>query len=416
MSLRVFHTADWHLGQTFHAFDRDYEHGHFLAWLLETLAERKPDALLVAGDIFDTINPSAAAQKRYFGFLAEARRRLPELQIVITAGNHDAGSRLEASSPVVKVVGASVVGTVPRNDSGAIDAERFIVPLRNAAGAVEALVLAVPFLRPADVPVVEGAKDPYVDGIRELYRQAAATAESWRDREHPDAALIALGHLHLGGAEESRDSERRLVIGGVEVLGPDIFPASLVYVALGHLHKPQGFEQGRIVYSGSPLPLSFSERAYEHRVLELTFDGCRLQSTMVLRVPRAVELLRVPESGAALAEDLPALLNALPLDATKPCEEHPFLEIHVAEDRPNPGLRQLVERALVGKAVRLALIKRVSNVAKPTALSSAAPTSVADLTALQPDEILRAHHRERFGTELDDVVLQALREIVVSTP
>jgi exonuclease SbcD len=91
VSLRVFHTADWHLGQTFHAFDRDYEHGRFLEWLLQALAERKPDALLIAGDIFDTINPSAAAQKRYFGFLAEARRRLPALQIVVTAGNHDAG-------------------------------------------------------------------------------------------------------------------------------------------------------------------------------------------------------------------------------------------------------------------------------------------------------------------------------------
>ena len=91
--LTVFHTADWHLGQTFHGFDRDYEHQQFLDWLLAELRIRKPNALIVAGDVFDTINPSAAAQRRFYTFLADTHAALPELQIVLTAGNHDAGAR-----------------------------------------------------------------------------------------------------------------------------------------------------------------------------------------------------------------------------------------------------------------------------------------------------------------------------------
>jgi exonuclease SbcD len=70
--LRILHTADWHLGQSFHGYDRDYEHARFLEWLLQTMAERRPDALLIAGDIFDSVNPPATAQRRVYDFLAQA--------------------------------------------------------------------------------------------------------------------------------------------------------------------------------------------------------------------------------------------------------------------------------------------------------------------------------------------------------
>ena len=99
--LTVFHTADWHLGQSFCGFDRDFEHAAFLDWLLHELQSHQPDALLVAGDVFDSINPSALSQKRYFDFLASAHELLPALQIVITAGNHDAGARLARGLPGV---------------------------------------------------------------------------------------------------------------------------------------------------------------------------------------------------------------------------------------------------------------------------------------------------------------------------
>jgi exonuclease SbcD len=413
MSLRVLHTADWHLGQTFHSFDRDHEHARFLEWLLDRLEERRPDALLIAGDVFDTINPSATAQRRYFCFLAEARRRMPALQIVITAGNHDAAARLEAPAPLMEALGIAVVGTVARAADGAIALDRFVIPLRNAAGTVEALALAVPFLRPADVPVVADARDAYLDGIRELYRQIVSHAEETRSHAHPGAALIALGHLHLSGGEESRDSERRVVIGGSEALAPDIFPASLAYVALGHLHKPQHFDNGRICYSGSPIPLSFSERDYEHRVLELTFEAGRLVNSKTLPIPRFAGLVRIPDHDAAAVERLPELIAALSLDATRPAEEHPFVEVHILEERPNPELRRTVEQALEGKPLRLALIKRVLE-GSERADTLPGLAAAADLNSLQPEDLVADHHREKYGTDPDPAMLQALREIVAS--
>lgn len=416
MALRVFHTADWHLGQSFHGFDRDHEHGCFLAWLLDRLEERRPDALLIAGDVFDTVNPSATAQRRYYAFLAEARRRVPALQIVITAGNHDAAARLEAPAALLDAFGISVVGTVTRAADGTIPPDRFIVPLQGADGEVEALALAIPFLRPADVPLVAAAADPYIDGIGELYRAVVACAEARRAAHHPDAALLALGHLHLARAEESRDSERRVVIGGAEALSAGIFPASLAYVALGHLHKPQGFEDGRICYSGSPVPLSFSERDYAHRVVELGFEQGRLVSMESLRVPRSVPFLRVPEAGAASTDALPTLLAVVAAQPDRPVEEQPFLEVHVAEDRPGPELRRTIEKALEGRPVRLALIKR-----EPTASAAAAGegpmvVQAADLNSLQPEDLLVEHHREKYAADPEPAVLQAFREIVLATP
>ena len=254
--LTVFHTADWHLGQSFFGFDRDFEHAAFLEWLLQELQSQQPDAMLLAGDVFDTINPSAQSLRRYYDFLARAHALLPELQIVITAGNHDAGARLEAPSELLHSLNVSIVGTVSRDEQGTIDLRKFLVPLKNHAGNIEAIVLAVPFLRPSDVPLLTEAADPYLDGIRELYRQVTNAALQFKSEHCSNAAIIAMGHCHLTGGQESLDSERRLVIGGAEALNAETFAPEISYVALGHLHKPQHFCDGSIRYCGSPIPLS----------------------------------------------------------------------------------------------------------------------------------------------------------------
>ena len=299
----VFHTADWHLGQSLCGFDRDYEHRCFLDWLLAEISSQRPDALIVAGDVFDTINPSAVAQKRFYNFLADAHAALPGLQIVLTAGNHDAGARLEAPAGVLDSLNTSVVGTVGQDAEGNIDLAKFLVPLTDHAGRVQAIAMAVPFLRPSDVPLVNNAADPYLDGIRELYRRTTTAAVALRAELNPEAALIALGHCHLHGGEESRDSERRLVIGGAEAIGPDIFDPEIAYVALGHLHRAQQFDNGRIRYSGSPIPLSFAEAGYRHQLLRLTFEKTQLTSTEEILIPRVAMMLRIPASGAAVIDD-----------------------------------------------------------------------------------------------------------------
>ena len=93
--MRLIHTSDWHLGQTLHGQDRDYEHAQFLAWLLDQLVAHRADALLIAGDVFDTVNPPLKAQERLYDFIVRAHEKLPQLDIVMIAGNHDSGGRIE---------------------------------------------------------------------------------------------------------------------------------------------------------------------------------------------------------------------------------------------------------------------------------------------------------------------------------
>ncbi len=269
--MRLLLTSDWHLGQSFHQFDRRAEHQAFLDWLLGVLEAEAVDALLIAGDVFDTSNPSAQAQAQLYRFLAEARRRLPRLGIVMTAGNHDSPGRLEAPAPLLSALDAHVLGQVGRQ--GDVDAAlgRLLVPLRDAAGREAAWCIAMPFLRPDDLPRVEGADDPYASGVAALYRRAFALADA---RRQPGQAIVALGHLHLAGGEVSEDSERRIVIGGAEALPAGIFDPRIAYVGLGHLHRAQriGGDPTRR-YCGSPLPMSFSEVGYRHQVVLVELAG-----------------------------------------------------------------------------------------------------------------------------------------------
>lgn len=410
----VFHTADWHLGQSFFGFDRDYEHARFLDWLLAELQRQQPQALLIAGDVFDSINPSAVAQKRYYNFLATAHAMLPDLQIVITAGNHDAGARLEAPSALLHALQIRVVGTVSYLENGEIDVQKFLVPLTDSNGVIRAIVLAIPFLRPADVPLLQDAADPYLDGIRELYRQVTAAALELKAQQAPQAALIAMGHCHLQGGDESRDSERRLVVGGAEAISLDIFSEEIAYVALGHLHKPQRFSDGRIRYSGSTIPLSFAEAAYRHAVLRLTLEHGQLVAVDELPIPRTAALLTVPQQGAATIDDVLPLLQSWTPETSQPPEQHPFLEVRVLETGPDPTRRRRIEEALQGKPLRLASIKVHHAVdSAELALQDAAEPAVADLQSISPEDVFQNLHVEKYGVPADPGLLQAFREILL---
>jgi len=411
--LTVFHTADWHLGQSFCGYDRDYEHCCFLDWLLEEMQSQKPDALIVAGDVFDTINPSAVAQKRLYNFLANAHAALPSLQIVLTAGNHDAGARLEAPAGLLDSLNISVVGTVSQDAAGNIGTAKLLVPLKDSAGVVQAIAIAVPFLRPSDVPLVENAADPYLDGVRELYRRATVAAAELRSKLNPDAALIALGHCHLQGGEESRDSERRLVIGGAEAIGPDTFDSQIAYVALGHLHRAQQFDSGRIRYSGSPIPLSFAEAGYKHQILKLTFEKTQLISAAEIAIPRAAMLLRIPAEAPALIDNVLLQIEAFNPDASLPPEQHPFVEVRVIEQGPDPLRRRRIEQAMDGKPLRLASIKVENAERDATNNQSTAMPLAVDLKSINPEDIFLDAWREKYKNDPDVRVVEAFREILL---
>ena len=149
--IRILHTADWHLGQTFFGYDRAGEHEVFLNWLAGEIREREIDALIIAGDVFDVSNPSAASQSLYYHFIYRVTAENPTLQIVIVAGNHDSAARLEAPLPLLQAMRTEVRGVVRKSDDGEIDYDHLTVELKNRDGEVELLCMAVPFLRQGDI-------------------------------------------------------------------------------------------------------------------------------------------------------------------------------------------------------------------------------------------------------------------------
>lgn len=229
MSLKIIHTADWHLGQTFFGYDREEEHDAFLNWLVDTLAAQQTDVLLIAGDVFDVANPSAAAQRRFFHFLKEVNRRNPHLQIVVIAGNHDSAARLESPVPLLEELNTSIVGIIRRTETGEIDFNSLLIPLYNKEGGREAWCLAVPYLRQGDYPALEEGHDTYIAGINRMYRQLYDYADAKRK---PGEALVAMGHLHATGAELSDDDRsERIIMGGLESVSADTFDTlSLIHI------------------------------------------------------------------------------------------------------------------------------------------------------------------------------------------
>jgi exonuclease SbcD len=405
--MRFLHTSDWHLGQTLHNFERVHEHQCFLDWLLDTITTQQAEALLIAGDIFDNANPPAASQKQLYRFLRQAKARAPHLNIVITAGNHDSPGRLEAPGPLLEDLDITIVGHVRRLANGDVDLESLVVPLKSRNGAIAAWCLAIPFLRPGDVPRIDTDGDPYMEGIALLYREVLELALA---RRQPGQAILALGHCHMVGGEISADSERHIVIGGAEALPAGIFDPAIAYAALGHLHKAQRVgQQAHLRYCGSPLPMSFAEVGYAHQILCVDLDGESASGITEIHVPRAVELLRVPRQPAPLEEVL-AALAALDLPAVSGTHALPYLEVRVRLDAPEPGLRARVEAALENKPVRLAKIE--ISIARHTT-ERTAPMSLDDLERLQPGDIFKRLYQNKVGNEAPPEQIAAFAELLL---
>jgi len=213
VTLRLFHTADWHLGHTLHGVERTYEHERLMAWLLQTIERESVDAVLVAGDVFDAANRPTEAQALWYRFLVEAWRRVPHVQVVVIGGNHDSGARLDATDPFLRAMERlHIVGCVTRRD-GRPELDSVVVPLRDSSGEVRARVAA-------PVPARGGDRHRPGDTVAEATRRFfGSVLDRARARRSPDEALVAMGHLYIVGAKASELSERRFVVGNQSAVG-----------------------------------------------------------------------------------------------------------------------------------------------------------------------------------------------------
>ncbi len=414
---RILHTADWHLGQSFHGYDRTWEHEQFLAWLLLAVREHEADALFIAGDVFDTVAPSSAAQRLWFDFLAELVRIRPACDVVAIAGNHDSAARLDAPEALTRALGLHIVGAARAAD-GCFDPARLVIPLGARYGEPWGYVAAVPFLRHDDLGTLTALQEADAFLTLTRARHEAVFAELAR-RAGPEHARFAIGHGVLLGTQRSSDSERDVRIGNVDGVPVDVFPEELTYVALGHLHRPQevGGRQG-VCYAGSPLPMHVSEADYRHRVVRVTSEGSVRTAVESLLLPKWVAVERVPRGNkpASMDDALTALL-ALPSRAELPATARPYVEVRYLADGPRPQFHAEVEAALEGKGYRLTAVRAVFP--ETTTVSSGYSGEGRSLKELDPVDVFRAHYQRRYQNEgPSEALVTAFQSLLasVSTP
>ncbi|WP_445661078.1 exonuclease SbcCD subunit D C-terminal domain-containing protein [Acinetobacter sp. F16] len=355
MAVHFFHTSDWHLGQFFYNHSRQYEHEQFLSWLLEQIKQKQPNALLIAGDIFDVINPASAAQKQLYQFLADAHELAPHMQTLMIAGNHDSGYRIEQVEPLLEKYNARTVGVVRWKEDKTLDLDRLLLPIYDLDKNIVAWCLSLPFLRAAEITGFNEHTTNSQNAIAYLHQQLISEAKK---RKTDDQALILMSHAHMQGGETS-DSERPIIIGNEEALSTALFDDVIDYVALGHLHKPQKVQHPHIRYSGSPIPLSFSEINYKHQVVEVKIEPSKADQTAfqfeALPIPRSIQLHRIRGE----LNEVFAQLKALASGEITNIDQREYIDIEYHTDTPPlPNLRQKFEDALPKNRYRLVKISR----------------------------------------------------------
>jgi exonuclease SbcD len=346
--MRVLHTSDWHIGRTLYGRKRYEEFEAFLTWLAETIQQNEIDALLVAGDVFDTSAPSNRAQELYYRFLCRVAASFCR-HIVVVAGNHDSPSFLNAPKELLKTLDVHVVG------SSTASPQDEVLVLRNEQDAPELIVCAVPYLRDRDIRVAEAGESvedkerKLIDGIRTHYAAVAALAEQKREELGADIPIVGTGHLFTaGGQTVDGDGVRELYVGSLAHVTAGIFPACFNYLALGHLHVPQKVNGSETIrYSGSPLPMGFGEAKQQKSVCQVEFHSTAA-SVQLIDVPVFQKLERVKGDWDGISNRI------LELSAT---DSQGWLEVIYDGTEVIGDLRERLEAAMSGTQMEILRIK-----------------------------------------------------------
>ncbi len=301
--MKILHTSDWHLGQSFFTKSRKNEHAAFLKWLLQQVEVHQIDAIIVAGDVFDTGTPPSYARELYHAFIGELQGM--QCTLVVLGGNHDSVSVLNESKALLKYLNSHVIASTYG------ELREQVITLNDRKGQPSAVLCAVPFIRPRDVLVSEAGqsgtdkRQALGDAIKQhygaLYNEALSLRASIEEKQGEEGSknsaaipIIATGHLTALGVSQS-ESVRDIYIGTLEGFDAKGFPPA-DYIALGHIHRPQKVAKTEhIRYSGSPIPLSFDELNTQKQVVLITFESESTTPTIsTLPIPRfqAMEVIK----------------------------------------------------------------------------------------------------------------------------
>ena len=346
-TIKILHTSDWHLGNSLYNAKRDQEFSVFLNWMLKTIEDNHIDVLLIAGDVFDNANPSNAVRSQYYDFL----RRLMNTScqhVVITAGNHDSPSFLNAPANILKLINVHTVAYAGSTMDGENGVNHEVLVLNDQKNTPFLIVAAVPFLADRVLrSMVFGEslserETKVRSAIHEHYDAVARIATKYKETFNKNIPIIAMGHLYVAGGQLG-DGVRDLYVGGMGQVSANVFSDTFDYVALGHLHVPQIVGQKEhIRYCGSPLPMGFNEAKQTKQVCLVTFEGNQ-RKIQTLAVPVFQRLERIKG-------DWPTLISHLHQLKTE--QESIWLEVTYTGERI-ADLAQRLQQEIKGTLLRI---------------------------------------------------------------
>lgn len=405
--MRILHTSDWHLGQHFMGKSRQAEHQALIDWLLIQVDAHAVDAVLIAGDIFDTGSPPSYARELYSQLVV--RLHNAGVALLLLGGNHDSVATLGESRAMLACLSTTVVAAVDAAASQVV-----MLPLRGGKGEAGCIVCAVPFIRPRDVlqsqagqsaeekqQSMQAAIQAYYQSVHDAGRERQAELQKELGRVVP---LIATGHLTTVGAS-SNESVREIYVGSLDAYPTSAFPP-VDYIALGHIHKPQKVgELDHIRYCGSPIPLGFDEARQQKEMLLVDMGADGLGAITPLFVPRFQPLISVSGNLAALA-------SAISAAATEgSSEKSVWIEVTVAEDDYLSDLPARIEAMTQGLPVDVLRVRRQRGSATVSIAGEVSET----LDELSPDDVFaRRLKQEDLAPELQTALGQRFRAVVTS--
>lgn len=385
--LRIFHSADWHIGKGLGNIDRTDDFRVFFKDLLAMIAERQPDVLLISGDVFDTSMPANSAQRLYYDFMRSLEGTSVRATIV-TAGNHDSQRFLEAPRALLETLRCYVAGDT-------VESQTFV--LRDDDGAPYLAVAAVPYLREGDVR--RGTMDDtdtdraqrFEAGVRAHYD--AVHSLLMDELKGARVPIVAMGHLFVTGSKmkpnsDPVESDGSVYVGTLRNITADAFGDTWDYVALGHIHHGQEVKaKVPMRYSGSPVALSYSHMTYHHHIVEVTFDETGAMSVEELPVKQPRHFVQVKGT----LDELKA-----GIDQAGATYVMPFVEATLTSDECLPDLSNELTTYGETHGVIVTAVRNEALAARYAQINEEAP----DLSDLTPDAVFKAYLRENFDEEV----------------
>ena len=374
---KLIHTSDWHLGQHFMGKSRRAEHQSFLTWLIDTAVAQSVDAIIVAGDIFDTGSPPSYARELYNQFIVDLQHT--GVHLIILGGNHDSVATLGESQALLACLNTHVI------PGACDDINQQVITLRDGDNRPQAIVCAIPFLRPRDITLSQaglsgsekqqGLQQAIAEHYQSIYQLAQAQQQALEQEDGNRLPIIGTGHLTTIGAKSS-ESVRDIYIGSLEAFPASAFPP-VDYMALGHIHRPQKVTASEhIRYCGSPIPLSFDELNNDKIVLLVEFEAADLQQVTPIDVPRFQPMHLVKGDLTSIEAEIKKL--APQYDASLPA----WLDIEVSSQDYLNDLQQRIELMVADLPLEVLLLRRERKL-QLQSLASEAKVTLQELTPAQ---------------------------------